>query len=114
MLVIACGLVAALILIAVIGLVILDLAGHLDPARRMSMLVLAAGLLWAGPDRFRQLPPGFGDLLFLIGVARVLVTGFWGKLWARVDAADGRRDGKFQPEWRPGRLLHTKRSPPCS
>lgn len=90
---ILCGLVAVSIAAMVIGAVMLDLVGHLADGLRRSMLMLAAGLIWGGIDRYRHAPVGFGDLLFLIGVAGVLYFA-WAKQWAAaLDRLDGRPDG---------------------
>lgn len=91
-----CGALALFIVAAVVGLVFLDLAGHLDTPWRVSMLTLAAGLVWGGVDRFRQAPVGLGDLLFLIGLVGLLAAGFWRQFAAHIDAADGVVDGRWR------------------
>lgn len=96
LIVILCATLATLIVAAVVGLVFLDLAGHLDTSWRVSMIILAAGLVWGGADRFRQAPVGLGDLLFLVGLAGLLAAGFWRQFAAHIDAADGVVDGRWR------------------
>lgn len=90
-----CAVLALIIVSMIVAAVLFDLVGHLSPGLRVSMMVLAAGLVWGGIDRFRQAPVGIGDLMFLAGVAGVLAFAWAGQWRAALDRLDGRPDGRL-------------------
>ncbi len=89
-----CGMLAAIIVALVVGAVVFDLVGHLGDGLRWSMILIAAGLLWGGVDRFHRAPVSFGDVLFLAGVAGVMIFAWAAKWRAALDALDGEKDGR--------------------
>lgn len=90
------GVIAALIVALAVAAALFDLVGHLSRGVRVSVLVMAAGLVWGGIGRFLRLGVGPGDVLFLAGLLGLLVCLWWRPLSARIDSLDGRPDGRFR------------------
>lgn len=88
--------IAALAVVAVVVLAsLLGWAGRVSCIQRTSLCVMAAGLVWAGPARFLDQPPGLGDLMFVSGLAVHLAALYGRALWRKIDSLDGVLDGRI-------------------
>lgn len=98
MIAVICAVLGGSIILTVVAVAVLGWAGLVPTGQRAGLYILAAGLLWAGPGRFLSTPgPGLGDLLFLAGIATLLVSIYGRALLAHVEGLDGRRDGRLWP-----------------
>lgn len=86
---------AAGVVALVLAIVLLDRRTAPPRGQRLGLSMMAGGLLWAGPQRMLGGSPGMGDLVFLLGLLILLLTLYGGQLSRRVDAVDGRMDGRL-------------------
>lgn len=84
--------------LAIVSMVVLvslmGWGGATGRVQRVSLCVMAAGLVWAGPARLFGQPPGLGDLMFVCGIAVHLATVYGPRIWRRAAALDGVDDGR--------------------
>jgi len=89
--------VAAVLAAVVVGVVLLaclfDRTGPQGRLQRLSLCMMAGGLLWAAPARLLGYPPGLGDLMFLGGLSALLLRLYGAGIWAALDGLDGELDG---------------------
>ena len=95
MLKLICVLLAAAVVAVVVAVALAGWAGAVPRLQRLALAAIAAGLVWAGPDRFSGRPPGFGDLVLLAGVLAYIVAVYGRQLRAHLDAMDGKADGRI-------------------
>lgn len=68
--------------------------------QRHALSFMAAGLVLAAAGRFFGRPPGFGDIVFLGGLAAYLVIQHGGGVIRHLDRCDGVEDGRLDvAEW---------------
>lgn len=102
-LILICGGLASAIVTVFVLVTILDWASA-TRGERMSMGVIAGGLLWAAPGRLHAGGVGLGDVIFLAGVLALIVVTYTRRILEHADAMDGRADGKVGAigvGWRP-------------
>lgn len=92
--------IAVVVMVVLISL--MGWGGPVGRVQRISLLVAATGLTWAGPARLFGHPPGAGDLMFVGGIVVHLATVYGPAIWRRAAALDGVDDGRL--EWLPARL----------
>lgn len=68
--------------------------GRVGLLERLALTLMAAGLLLAAPGRLMGLSPGFGDLMFLTGLALHLGRLYGPAIWRKADSLDGTVDGR--------------------
>lgn len=86
---------AAGVVAVVLAIVLLDRRTAPPRGQRIGLSMMAGGLLWAGPSRMLGGSPGMGDLVFLLGLLILLLALYGGQMVKRVDAIDGRIDGRL-------------------
>lgn len=86
---------AAVVSLAVVATVVtkgvLGWGGAINLPQRIGLCLMGAGLVWAGPSRFLDRPPGLGDLIFVVGIAVHVVATHGPSLWEAVTDDD--------PDW---------------
>lgn len=92
---IVCAALAAAIVALVVLVALFGWAGRVSLPQRLGLCLIAAGILWAGPDRIQGHPPGLGDLLMLLGVLVYGLAVYGRQLRDHADRMDGRLDGRF-------------------
>lgn len=85
-------LLSAIVALAIVATVVLKgvlgWAGSISRTQRVGLCLTGAGLVWAGPARFLDQPPGLGDLLFVVGIAVHVIATHGPSLWMAVTDDD--------------------------
>ena len=89
----ASAVVAALVVGLVLLKGVLGWGAAISRSQRLALCMIGAGIVWAGPGRYLELPPGLGDLLFVSGIAVHIFAVHGGSLWRAVTEEDP--DGPF-------------------
>jgi hypothetical protein len=93
--VVTLSILAAVALGAMICALLLGWGGLLSLGQRLGLAMTASGLVLAAIPRFQGQPPGWGDVLMLLGLVVYLGVTYGPRLFERVDALDGKVDGRF-------------------
>lgn len=84
MIAVAAAVVALAVVAAVVVKGVLGWGGDIPRLQRLALCLMGAGLVWAGPARFLDLPPGLGDLAFVSGIALHVWAVYGPSLWQAV------------------------------
>lgn len=93
--VVTLSILAAIALGAVICALLMGWGGLLSLGQRLGLAMTASGLVLAAIPRFQGHPPGWGDVLMLLGLLVYLAVTYGPRLFERVDALDGKVDGRI-------------------
>ncbi len=89
------SILAAVALGAVICALLMGWGGLLSFGQRLGLAMTASGLVLAAIPRFQGQPPGWGDVLMLLGLLVYLVVTYAPRLFERIDRLDGKADGRI-------------------
>lgn len=89
------SILAAIALGSVICALLMGWGGLLNLGQRLGLAMTASGLVLAAIPRFQGHPPGWGDVLMLLGLTVYLGSTYGPKLFERADGLDGAVDGRI-------------------
>lgn len=89
------SILAATALGAVICALLMGWGGLLSRGQRLGLAMTASGLVLAAIPRFQGQPPGWGDVLMLVGFVAYLGATYLPAIARHIDGLDGAVDGKI-------------------
>ena len=89
------GTLAAVDVAVIVAVAALGWGGPLSLGRRLGLVTIAGGIVWAAPARAFAGSVGVGDALLFAGFLLYLIDAHGLRLWRSIDGLDGAVDGRI-------------------